>query len=243
MHNQIDKLKYGDERACDDCGKIFESSRFPYKSVNLCLWCYEKQHGIRLKTLRNKLRIPSFQSKIKSRKLTIDSNNKPNFCPNCYSDKIRKARLSQNKHNKYLCRECNNIWDSEIKQDNTELNKSRNISPDSKCPVCNSLNYEKKGFRNGKQRYICKDCGRNWTSGVYVESVKKKNNFKSESTLEEILNYLKKREKNNMPLKFWYRDDIKPREVYDYFIDDKYIQVKSGKGYYIKFLIDKIRKI
>lgn len=46
-----------------------------------------------------------------------------------------------------------------------------------------------------------------------------------------------------MPLKFWYRDDTKPREMYDYYIDEKYVQVRADKGYYIKFLTDRIRKI
>ena len=52
-----------------------------------------------------------------------------------------------------------------------------------------------------------------------------------------------KQETNNMTLKFWYRDDVNPREMNDYFIDKKYVQVKSDKGYFIKFLIDRIRKI
>jgi DNA-directed RNA polymerase subunit RPC12/RpoP len=28
------------------------------------------------------------------------------------------------------------------------------------CPKCDSRNLSKNGFRHGKQRYICKDCGR-----------------------------------------------------------------------------------
>ena len=34
------------------------------------------------------------------------------------------------------------------------------------CPVCNSLNLCKKGFRAGKQRYKCKDCGAAFTEGT-----------------------------------------------------------------------------
>ena len=40
-----------------------------------------------------------------------------------------------------------------------------------KCPNCSSLNFEKKGFRKEKQRYICKDCGRNWTSDIISKKV------------------------------------------------------------------------
>ena len=34
------------------------------------------------------------------------------------------------------------------------------------CPECNSENLYKKGFRNGKQRYQCKDCGRYFVEGT-----------------------------------------------------------------------------
>ncbi|MDP2951523.1 MAG: hypothetical protein Q8N55_04015, partial [bacterium] len=117
-----------------------------------------------------------------------------------------------------------------------------------KCPACDSANYEKKGFRNEKQRYVCKDCDRNWTSDGIVKNLfsgktKTKDTFQRENTLEEIVTYLKNQEANNMPIKFWYRNDTKVREMHDYFVDDKYVQVRSDKGYYIKFLIDKIRKI
>jgi hypothetical protein len=115
--------------------------------------------------------------------------------------------------------------------------------------LCNSKYFEKRGFRNGKQRYRCKECGRDWTSNEVtrrksVKPLKTEKLFLRENTLEEIINYLKSTEANGMPLQFWYRDDIEPRNIYDdYFIDEKYVNVLSEKGYYIKFLIDKIRKI
>ena len=34
------------------------------------------------------------------------------------------------------------------------------------CPECNSTNILKKGFRNSKQRYQCKDCGRHFVEGT-----------------------------------------------------------------------------
>ncbi|MFC1649329.1 hypothetical protein ACFL2C_01270 [Patescibacteria group bacterium] len=122
------------------------------------------------------------------------------------------------------------------------------LSPNNRCPACNSSNYEKKGFRNNKQRYICIDCKRNWTSdGIVrreaVNIVTRKKGFQRENTLEEIVNYLNAQESENSPLRFWYRDDIEHRNIHDYYLDEKYINVRSEKGYYIKFLIDRIRKI
>ena len=67
--------------------------------------------------------------------------------------------------------------------------------------------------------------------------------FKRETDLETIKKYLHTQKQNNSPLTFYYRQDTSPRKVFNYFIDDRYVQVRSDKGYYIKFLIDKIRKI
>ena len=119
---------------------------------------------------------------------------------------------------------------------------------DLKCPTCNSINYEKKGFRNQKQRYVCKDCGKNWTDSLVSndnasKKLKIKDCFQRENTLKEIVAYLKNQKTKNQSLKFWYRHDDDPRKIYDYFVDEKYVQVWSDKGYYIKFIIDKIRKI
>lgn len=144
------------------------------------------------------------------------------------------------KNGNKICRNCEKT--SKIHQ------KLQIKQSETRCPACNSTNYEKKGFRNEKQRYICKDCGRNWTSGGVAENlfsrkIKTKDTFQRENTLEEIVAYLKNQEANNMSIKFWYRNDTKVREMHDYFVDDKYVQVRSDKGYYIKFLIDKIRKI
>ena len=78
-----------------------------------------------------------------------------------------------------------------------------NFEYKNKCPICNSVNYEKKGFRNEKQRYVCKDCGRNWTFNGDVKNIvprksKIKDVFQRENPLEEIVAYLKNQETNNM---------------------------------------------
>lgn len=73
--------------------------------------------------------------------------------------------------------------------------------------------------------------------------MKQKNHFQRENTLDEIINYLKSQKAKGLALKFWYRNDTDPRDIRDYYIDKKYVNVRSDKGYYIKFLIDKIRKI
>lgn len=37
------------------------------------------------------------------------------------------------------------------------------------CPHCNSLNYKKYSFENGRQRYICLECKRRFTERPHFE--------------------------------------------------------------------------
>jgi hypothetical protein len=67
--------------------------------------------------------------------------------------------------------------------------------------------------------------------------------FARETGLEEIKNYLRRQKAVNAPVVFYYRKDSSPRRIYNYYLDERYVYVRSDKGYYIKFLIDKIRKI
>jgi transposase-like protein len=47
-----------------------------------------------------------------------------------------------------------------------------------KCPHCHSEKVSKNGHRHGKQRYICKDCGKQfpeiYTPGGYGDEIKQK---------------------------------------------------------------------
>jgi transcription elongation factor Elf1 len=77
------------------------------------------------------------------------------------------------------------------------------------CPYCYSHRVEKKGIRRGKQRYYCKNCGKNWTFEIPLDNNKEikkesntldheeyKNNKHSSANdenvlAEKILQYLK----------------------------------------------------
>ena len=87
--------------------------------------------------------------------------------------------------------------------------KSHNDISVSWCPYCYSPRVEKKGTRRGKQRYYCKNCGKNWTFEIPLDSNKRTKNeskilnpeeYKNEEHLytndenilsEKILQYLK----------------------------------------------------
>lgn len=90
---------------------------------------------------------------------------------------------------------------------------------------------------------VCKNC--NKTAKIYQElkTKTKRDRFQRENTLEEITSYLKSQEVKRRSIQFWYRDDTKPRTIHDYYLDERYINVRSDRGYFIKFLIDKIRKV
>ena len=184
LYEQIDKLRDGNERVCDKCGEILKSKYFPYKFINLCLWCYEKNHNIILRTLRKKLRLTKF---------AVSPNKilKGLVCPYCNEETIIKDGFI------YVCSTCNS-----------------------------EVNVKKKHIQNTQKTKI-----------------KKKDQFIRETATGKILTYLKNQKESNKPIEFYYRNDVKPRKIYDYFLDEKYINVRSEQGYYIKFLIDRIRKI
>jgi transposase-like protein len=35
-----------------------------------------------------------------------------------------------------------------------------------KCPRCNAADYSRNGWYQGKQRYLCKSCGRQWLAAI-----------------------------------------------------------------------------
>ena len=111
------------------------------------------------------------------------------------------------------------------------------------CSYCNKEAITKEG-----SIYVCNVCNsevvkRSINKTPEKRKIKKKDQFVREVAIEKILSYLKNQKENNKPIEFYYRNDVKPRKIYDYFLDEKYINVRSDKRYFIKFLIDRIRKI
>lgn len=67
--------------------------------------------------------------------------------------------------------------------------------------------------------------------------------FGRENTIDEINAYLGEQKRLNRPIKIFYKEDVTSRTFYTYYIEGPYIKVRSKKGYYISFRIDRIRKI
>ena len=49
------------------------------------------------------------------------------------------------------------------------------MKEEKRCPKCKSKEKVKNGYNKGKQRYLCKECGRNYTGtkNGYPESTKR----------------------------------------------------------------------
>lgn len=54
-HQQIEKLINKEDRTCEKCERIYASHFFPYKNINLCLCCYEKDRHTCLHKFRANL--------------------------------------------------------------------------------------------------------------------------------------------------------------------------------------------
>lgn len=147
-------MRSGKDRSCDRCSKILKAKYFPYKTVSLCLWCYEKEHDITLHTLRARLRVPTFST---GPRVVEKKNN----CPYCgYKSVIKEGGIN-------ICQNCN----SEVSYSKTHLpNKQKkdvvNNFDGKKCPFCRSAHIKNKGKRGDKQRYICLECSKNWSVDI-----------------------------------------------------------------------------
>ncbi len=135
---------------------------------------------------------------------------------------------------------CKKCYSRKKTNKNHQLNLASQLPSSVNCPYCGSSRKENKGYRSsGKKRFVCRDCGRNWT---FTET-NRSTGFQREVPLAEIKLYLQKQANSNQTIIMYYREDSEPRIIRNCKLDDKYIYVKSDKGYYYKYLIDMIRKI
>lgn len=126
---------------------------------------------------------------------------------------------------------------------------SQSIAGKPLCPSCKSSRVEKKGRRYGKQRYVCKNCKKNWTGNVTSDSFisaqpeRTDAEVKREVSLSRIKAYLRDKQSKLEPIKFYYRNDTTPRESDNYTVDSNYVYFRVGGGRKITFRIDRIRKV
>ncbi len=118
------------------------------------------------------------------------------------------------------------------------------------CGITLKLNLSKGSV------FKCPNCAKHWDFNTKNNIPKKAeipkplkharntvDRFNREQDLDYIKEYLTNQYKKRAPITFYYRQDNEPRHFGNYLLNDMYIQVKSSKGYYIKFLIDKIRRV
>lgn len=81
-------------------------------------------------------------------------------------------------------------------------------------------------------------------SKIKISNTKNEEDFIREDSIEDIKKYLNNKKNNNSPVSFYYKDKNSMDQYYNYYFDDKYLYVKSWYSkFYIKYLIDKIRKV
>jgi len=77
------------------------------------------------------------------------------------------------------------------------------------------------------------------------EQLNEKNidNITREFDVETIKAYIKNRKKSYKPIVFYYLNDSFPRIIREYFLDGKYLRVRTDEGECKTFLLDKIRRV
>jgi superfamily I DNA and/or RNA helicase/very-short-patch-repair endonuclease len=162
-----------------------------------------------------------------------------NLCLNCY-EKVNKKILHTFRNN--------------LKNTNSNEYVENNITNSSDvCPYCNSKNIWSKWYRWGTKRLVCRNCSKSWSVPItaYIKKpenkisyTKNEEDFIREDSLEDIKKYLNNKKNNNLPVSFYYKNKNSIDEYNNYYFDDRYLYVKSWYSkFYIKYLIDKIRKV
>jgi hypothetical protein len=105
-----------------------DAKYFPFKSPDLCVDCYEREHHRVLHKFRKKLKYCNkYTSKQKSNKKP-HNNISDLRCPYCSSYRIEKNKI-WNKKQCYHCNTCGKNWFSEIPPDNIKDIKKENDFP------------------------------------------------------------------------------------------------------------------
>lgn len=127
-----------------------------------------------------------------------------------------------------------------------KINFNNSSNETEQCPYCYSRNIQWKGYRNNKKRLLCNNCWKNWSVLLkdIVNNIEKPDTFERENTIEEIKKYLKVKESSWSSVSIYYREKNSMDTFDNYYFDDTYLYVKTWNSrYYIKYLIDKIRKV
>lgn len=229
---------------------------FPFKSVDLCVDCWEEEHHRTLHTFRKKLNYYNNYTPKQSRYGKSHDNISVSWCPYCYSHRVEKKGIRNGKQRCY-CKNCGKNWTFEMSLDNNKgTNDENNLSekilkylknnPGVKArTIARELGVNRKKVNSllyGKLKKKCVSENYYWD---VIWQLKKKNNynFTGECTIETIKAYIENRKAKNEPIVFYYRDDSFPRIIHEYFLDGKYIQVITDEGQPKTFLLDKIRKV
>lgn len=125
-----------------------ESKYFPFKSVDLCLWCYEEKHNKKLRSLRKILRLAS-DFKVEKNTPSYHPENKNDICSFCGDTKIKREGAI------YVCLTCN----SEVSVKSSPIKQKINLKAKKKEQLDKKQNDNSKiSKKETKKTQIIKAC-------------------------------------------------------------------------------------
>ncbi len=235
LHDQIDRLQDWDQRACQSCGKILDSVYFPYKTKFECLTCYEKASW---KTLWSKRDDIKRFERDKNEDLQLgepgdyfDMQWLIDLLEDCEQDRFLEYTLKYSKFRVY--------WDS------MKILISENKKYNKLCINEDKIQNMLKQLGINSLEFVEYDENKTTTSSpLSIQEKKVEDNFQRENTIDEILQYLKKRKDSRQDVGIYYKNNQELSTFNTYYFDETYLHVKYGNSpYYIKYLISKIRKV
>lgn len=208
---------------CSKCGATFTKG-IPYKPLPV----YEKLNITCLRcgssnVMRDGI-LPSGSQRYECRDCGLNFNDETNpllfkkvewKCPYCGGD-LTQYTYSKSGLNRYVCRSCNRTCtgDKEGKPVSRILQAKKSKEGKS-CPSCNSSNLKLAGQKEGRQRFICNDCGRSFLENpqviVHTKAVEEKIIkliLQGSSIAEIVKDYNYKKDRIRRIMKTWYDSEV-----------------------------------
>jgi DNA-directed RNA polymerase subunit RPC12/RpoP len=143
------------------------------------------------------------------------------------------------KENKHLSRNDENIFSEKI------LKYLRNNPGVKAITIASHLGVDEKQINDllyGKLKGRCIAENYYWDL-IWKLKEQNKENISGEFTIETIKTYIENKGSKYKPIVFYYLNDSFPRIIREYFLDGKYLRVRTDEGECKTFLLDKIRRV
>lgn len=157
------------------------------------------------------------------------------FCPYCGS-KLRKSGYSKLGYREYYCKACRKSCTENAEGIPQKRDTFKDINKNVRCPSCNSNDLRLAGQRDGRRKFSCKSCGRQFIEGSSIRRHSKKEILDIVSSIFNGDSFEKVAKKYNSSIR-------NVKEIMKKYYDKEHVTTKKRNliecfGYLLKVPID-----